>query len=278
MRQQKRIQKAMLHAAILIFTAASLFPLVIVLSGSLRAPGQSAAPLQLFNEITLSSYRVAFETMKYPSALLNSVILTFISVIAVVILASAAAYPMARINSKTSRFLAMFFLSGLIVSGQMALIPIYTVMNALHINDGQLASILMFVTCSLPFSTFLYTGFINSSVPYELEEAAVIDGAGMLRRFWGIVFPLLLPATTAVIITQAVWIWNDFLYPLVFITQADEKPLPLVMIRFLGDRENPTQWNQLFAACVLVTLPMIAAFALLQRYFIGGMTVGAVKG
>ncbi len=278
MRQQKRMQKAMLHAAILIFTAASLFPLVIVLSGSLRAPGQSAAPLQLFNEITLSSYRVAFETMKYPSALLNSVILTFISVIAVVILASAAAYPMARINSKTSRFLAMFFLSGLIVSGQMALIPIYTVMNALHINDGQLASILMFVTCSLPFSTFLYTGFINSSVPYELEEAAVIDGAGMLRRFWGIVFPLLLPATTAVIITQAVWIWNDFLYPLVFITQADEKPLPLVMIRFLGDRENPTQWNQLFAACVLVTLPMIAAFALLQRYFIGGMTVGAVKG
>jgi len=278
MKTRQHVQKAILHAAIILFTVASLFPLVIVLSGSLRAPGQSAAPLQLFSEVTLRSYHVAFETMKYPISLWNSVLLTAVSVIAVVILASAAAYPMARINSRMSRFLSMFFLSGLIVSGQMALIPIYTVMDTLHIKNGQLASILMYVTCSLPFSTFLYTGFINGSVPHELEEAAVIDGAGMLRRFWTIVFPLLLPATTAVIITQAVWIWNDFLYPLVFITQADQKPLPLVMIRFLGDRENPTQWNQLFAACVLCTIPMIAAFSMLQRYFIGGMTVGAVKG
>ncbi len=278
MRTRNRIRSVLLHAAIVLFSAASLYPLVIVLSGSLRPPGQSAAPLNLFEQATMSSYRVAYETMKYPLSLWNSVLLTFVSVTAVVLLASAAAYPMARIQSRTSRFLAMFFLSGLIVSGQMALIPIYTVMDALQIKDGQLASILMFLTCSLPFSTFLYTGFINSSVPYELEEAAVIDGAGLLRRYWGIVFPLLLPATTAVIITQAVWIWNDFLYPLVFITQPDQKPLPLVMIRFLGDRENPTQWNQLFAACVLCTLPMIAAFSLLQRYFIGGMTVGAVKG
>ncbi|QTH41937.1 carbohydrate ABC transporter permease [Cohnella sp. LGH] len=278
MRTRNRIRSILLHAAIALFSVASLYPLVIVLSGSLRPPGQSAAPLNLFEQVTMSSYRVAYETMKYPLSLWNSVLLTFVSVTAVVLLASAAAYPMARIQSRTSRFLAMFFLSGLIVSGQMALIPIYTVMDALQIKDGQLASILMFLTCSLPFSTFLYTGFINSSVPYELEEAAVIDGAGLLRRYWGIVFPLLLPATTAVIITQAVWIWNDFLYPLVFITQPDQKPLPLVMIRFLGDRENPTQWNQLFAACVLCTLPMIAAFSLLQRYFIGGMTVGAVKG
>ncbi len=209
MRTRNRIRSILLHAAIALFSVASLYPLVIVLSGSLRPPGQSAAPLNLFEQVTMSSYRVAYETMKYPLSLWNSVLLTFISVTAVVLLASAAAYPMARIQSRTSRFLAMFFLSGLIVSGQMALIPIYTVMDALQIKDGQLASILMFLTCSLPFSTFLYTGFINSSVPYELEEAAVIDGARPMRRFWTIVFPLLSPTTFFLLVVNIVYVFFD---------------------------------------------------------------------
>ncbi|GBF76138.1 hypothetical protein PA598K_04586 [Paenibacillus sp. 598K] len=278
MKLRQRIGHVWMNAAILATIVISLFPLLIVLSSSLRAPRDSASPLQLFARIDLGSYKVAFKNMDYPVALGNSILLTSVSVVAIVLLAAAAAYPMARLRTRTSNFFSMFFLSGLVVAGQMALIPIYTVMHSLHVSNGQLASIFMFVTCSLPFSTFLYTGFIRSSVPYELEESAVMDGASLWRRFWVIVFPLLLPATTAVVITQGVWIWNDFLYPLVFISQHDAKPLPLVMIRFLGDRENPTQWNQLFAACVLTTLPLMLAFSVMQKYFIGGLTVGAVKG
>lgn len=278
MNQRARLGRLLMNAVAISFIAVSLFPLLIALSSSFRAPRDATSPLQLFANFDLGSYRIAYVNMDYMQALWNSTLLTCISVIAVVLFAAAAAYPMARINSRTSAFFSMFFLAGLVVAGQMALIPIYTVMHTLNISSGQLASILMFATCSLPFSTFLYTGFIRGSVPYELEEAAVIDGAGMFYRFWAIVFPLLLPATTAVIITQGVWIWNDFLYPLVFISQHDAKPLPLVMIRFLGDRENPTQWNQLFAACVLTTLPLMLAFSILQKYFIGGLTVGAVKG
>ncbi|WP_229696137.1 ABC transporter permease subunit [Paenibacillus albidus] len=92
------------------------------------------------------------------------------------------------------------------------------VLYSLHIQTG--------VTCSLPFSTFLYTGFIRSGVPEEVEEAAHIDGAGLLRRFWTVVFPLLIPVTVSVIITQGIWIWNDYFFNMTFISEASQSPSP----------------------------------------------------
>ncbi|MDG0791102.1 carbohydrate ABC transporter permease [Cohnella ginsengisoli] len=169
-------------------------------------------------------------------------------------------------------------MSGLVVPGQMVLIPIIQMIKSVGIPMNQYTPILMFITCSLPFSTFLYTGFIRSGVPEELEEAAHIDGAGMFRRYWQIVFPLLLPVTVSVVITQGVWIWNDYFFNMVFITKTLAAPLPVAMLGFLGDQQNPAQWNVLFAACILCALPLLLAFLALQKYFVGGMTVGAVKG
>lgn len=165
----------------------NLIPLVIVLSTSLRSPDNNTNPLNLFNELSFSSYRDAFERMHFGSAFMNSVVLTGISVVLVVILAAMASYPMARIQSKWSQFLYLFFLAGLVVPGQMVLIPIVQMINSMGIPSTKYTPILMFVTCSLPFSTFLYTGFIRSGVPVEVEEAAHIDGAGLLRRFWTVV-------------------------------------------------------------------------------------------
>lgn len=256
----------------------NLIPLVIVLSTSLRSPGNNTNPLDLFNEISFTSYRTAFERMHFGSALLNSVVLTAISVLLVVIFAAMASYPMARIRSKWSQFLYLFFLAGLVVPGQMVLIPIVQMINSLGIPSTQYTPILMFVTCNLPFSTFLYTGFIRSGVPEEVEEAAHIDGAGLFRRFWTVVFPLLIPVTVSVIITQGIWIWNDYFFNMTFISKSSQSPLPLAMLGFMGDQQNPTQWNVLFAACMLCALPLLIAFSFLQKYFVGGLTVGSVKG
>ncbi|AIQ51285.1 sugar ABC transporter permease [Paenibacillus sp. FSL R7-0331] len=256
----------------------NLIPLVIVLSTSLRSPDNNTNPLNLFNELSFSSYRDAFERMHFGSAFMNSVVLTGISVVLVVILAAMASYPMARIQSKWSQFLYLFFLAGLVVPGQMVLIPIVQMINSMGIPSTKYTPILMFVTCSLPFSTFLYTGFIRSGVPVEVEEAAHIDGAGLLRRFWTVVFPLLIPVTVSVIITQGIWIWNDYFFNMTFISKAADSPLPLAMLGFMGDQQNPTQWNVLFAACMLCALPLLIAFSFLQKYFVGGLTVGSVKG
>ncbi|THF83246.1 carbohydrate ABC transporter permease [Cohnella fermenti] len=273
-----RTRSVFTHVLIILIAFVNLAPLLIVVSSSLRSPGNMTNPLDWFNEFSMTSFRSAFERMHFPTALLNSVILTGVSVVFVVLLAAMAAYPMARIRSKTSKFLYLFFLSGLVVPGQMVLIPIIQMIKDLGIPMNQYTPILMFITCSLPFSTFLYTGFIRSSVPEEMEEAAHLDGAGLFRRFWIIVFPLILPVTVSVVITQGVWIWNDYFFNMVFITKASESPIPVAMLGFLGDQQNPAQWNVLFAACILCVLPLLAAFLFLQKYFIGGLTVGSVKG
>jgi raffinose/stachyose/melibiose transport system permease protein len=100
----------------------------------------------------------------------------------------------------------------------------------------------------------------------------------MWKRYSKIVFPLLKPATVSVIITQSLWIWNDYFFPMVFISKSAQYSLPVGMIQFLGDRENPAQWNVLFAACVLCVLPLIILFTILQKQFINGIAAGAVKG
>jgi raffinose/stachyose/melibiose transport system permease protein len=278
MRNGSPIGKLLTHLAILVLVFINLIPLLIVLSSSLRSPRNMTNPLNWFNEFTLDSFQSAFTRMHFPTALWNSVVLTSVSVFFVVVLAAMAAYPIARIRSRFSKFLYVFFLSGLVIPGQMVLIPILQMIKGLGIPMNQYTPILLFITCSLPFSTFLYTGFIRSGVPEEIEEAAHIDGAGLFRRFWQIVFPLIMPVTVSVIITQGVWIWNDYFFNMVFITKSLDAPLPVAMLGFLGDQQNPAQWNVLFAACILCALPLLLAFLALQKYFVGGLTMGSVKG
>ncbi|MCR8657014.1 carbohydrate ABC transporter permease [Paenibacillus endoradicis] len=278
MKTESRLKRMGTHILLLILVFINLVPLIIVLSSSLRSPRNMTNPLNWFNEFTLESFISAYSRMNFPIALWNSMVLTVVSVVFVVLFAAMAAYPMARIRSRTSQFLYMFFLAGLVVPGQMVLIPIIQMIKGLGIPLGQYTPILMFITCSLPFSTFLYTGFIRSGVPEEIEEAAYIDGAGLSTRFWKIVFPLLLPVTVSVIITQGVWIWNDYFFNMVFITKTIDSPLPVAMLGFLGDQQNPAQWNVLFAACILCALPLLVMFFALQKYFVGGLTMGSVKG
>ncbi|MCI3920798.1 carbohydrate ABC transporter permease [Paenibacillus sp. TRM 82003] len=269
---------ASIQLGVILLTLLNLFPLIIAFSTSLREPNNNSNPLVLFQEISFSSYAAAFDRMHFPTALWNSIVLTGISVVIIVFFAAMAAYPLARIPNKFSKFLYLFFVSGLVVPGQMVLIPIVQMLNGLHISSNEYTPILLFITCSLPFSTFLYTGFIQSGVPVEVEEAAHIDGAGLFKRYWLVVFPLLVPVTVSVVITQGVWIWNDYFFNMIFITKAADQPLPLAMLGFLGDQQNPTQWNVLFAACFLCAFPLLLIFSFLQKYFVGGLTVGSVKG
>lgn len=170
-----------------------------------------------------------------------------------------------------------FFISGLIIPSQMVIVPIAQTFSRLGIPNTRFTPMLMFITCSLPFSVFLFSGFMKS-VPVEIEESAYMDGATLFKRFFIVVFPLLKPATVSAVITQGLWIWNDYFYPMVFISKQAQYSLPVGMLQFLGDKENPAQWNILFAACVLCALPLIVIFMLLQKQFINGIAAGAVKG
>lgn len=268
---------ALIYIILTVFCVLIILPLVIVFSSSLRDPTNMKSPLVLFSQFTLSSYIQAFQNMNYPLEFLNSLLTTGGSVIAIVFIATMAAYPISRVKSKFSRFLYYFFIGGLIVPSQMVIVPIAQMFGRLNIPNTRFTPMIMFITCSLPFSIFLYAGFMKS-VPIEIEESAYLDGANYWTRFFKIVFPLLKPATASVIITQGLWIWNDYFYPMVFVSKSAQYSLPVGMIQFLGDKENPAQWNILFASCVLCALPLIILFVFMQKQFINGIAAGAVKG
>lgn len=281
-KEKERFEKmspkiALLYLLIIAFCVIVILPLVIVFSSSLREPSNQSSPLMLFQQFSLESYKQAFQNMNYPMTLLNSIMTTAGSVVLIVICATMAAYPIGRIKTKTARFLYFFFIAGLIVPSQMVIVPVAQMISRLGIPNTRFTPMLMFITCSLPFSVFLFTGFMKS-VPVEIEESAYLDGANLWTRYATIIFPLLKPAIVSVVITQGLWIWNDYFYPMVFISRQAQYSLPVGMIQFLGDKENPAQWNILFAACVLCALPLILIFALLQKQFINGIAAGAVKG
>ncbi|MDF2801308.1 MAG: sugar transporter permease [Anaerocolumna sp.] len=266
-----------LYIVLTLFCLLVISPLLIVVSSSLREPGNMQSPLRLFIQFSLDSYITAFNKMHYPKQLLNSLMTTGGSVIVIVLISSMASYPISRIKAKLSKGLYYFFIAGLVIPAQMVIVPIAQMFGNLNIPNTRFTPMIMFITCSLPFSTFLYAGFLKG-VPVEVEESAFLDGANMWKRYSKIVFPLLKPATVSVIITQSLWIWNDYFFPMVFISKSAQYSLPVGMIQFLGDRENPAQWNVLFAACVLCVLPLIILFTILQKQFINGIAAGAVKG
>ena len=275
--QKKNVTNLIIHILLCLYTIVTLAPLVIVLSSSFRSIDNMTSHIKLFSEFKLDSYISAFTRMNFPVVFMNSALTTFGSVIVVVIIASMAAYPIARIKNKKSRFLYYFFIAGLVIPSQMVIIPIAQMFNNLGIAYNRFTPMIMFITCSLPFSTFLFTGFMGS-VPISIEEAAYIDGSSLFRRYFGIVFPLLKPATISVIITQGIWIWNDYFFPMVFVSRSSQFSLPVAMIQFLGDRENPAQWNVLFASCILCALPLVVLFLVFQKQFVNGVAAGAVKG
>ncbi len=275
--QKKNVSKLIIHILLCLYTVITLAPLVIVLSSSFRSIDNMTSHIKLFSEFKLDSYISAFTRMNFPVVFMNSVLTTFGSVIIIVLIASMAAYPIARIKNKKSRFLYYFFIAGLVIPSQMVIIPIAQMFNNLGIAYNRFTPMIMFITCSLPFSTFLFTGFMGS-VPISIEEAAYIDGSSLFRRYFGIVFPLLKPATVSVIITQGIWIWNDYFFPMVFVSRSSQFSLPVAMIQFLGDRENPAQWNVLFASCILCALPLVVLFLVFQKQFVNGVAAGAVKG
>ncbi len=267
----------LLYVVIILFCIVVISPLVIVFSSSLRSPENQTSPLALFIEFTGVSYIRAFSNMNYPMQLINSIMTTVGSVLCIVVFATMAAYPIGRIKTKLARFLYFFFISGLIIPSQMVIVPIAQTLNRLGVPNTRFTPMIMFITCSLPFSVFLFSGFMKG-LPVEIEESAYIDGASLPKRFTSIVFPLLQPAIISCVITQGLWIWNDYFYPMVFITKKAQYSLPVGMLQFLGDKENPAQWNVLFAACVLCALPLIIVFLALQKQFVNGIAAGAVKG
>jgi raffinose/stachyose/melibiose transport system permease protein len=171
--------------------------------------------------------------------------------------------------------LTLLLLAGLMIPPQVILIPITDVLRAIGLMGTLKGLVLFNIGYYVPFGVFVFSGFVRT-VPIELEEAAAVDGASRSQIFWRIVFPLLRPASASVMIFLAVWIWNDFIDPLIILGPGRGTTVTTGVYRAVGQYQ--TDFGSVFALMLLATLPMLVFYLSLQRHFVKGLTGGATKG
>lgn len=251
------------------------FPGYILVVLSLKPPSEIAAsPLSLPQSLYLTNYQEAWSSASLGSAIVSSTIITVWSVLLLVILGSLAAYVLVRRQQRLSYGLYLLFLLGLFLPFQLALVPLYAIMNDIGLLGSYYSVIIFSTGYHLPLTIFLYTGFLRA-LPRDYENAALVDGASHFQAFTRVVFPLLRPVTGTVIILTAVFTWNDFLVPLLYLSGSGNETIPVVVYSFVG--QYVAQWGLVFAGLLIGIAPILVLYLVLQRPMIKGFG-GGLKG
>ena len=266
---------ALIQIILIANTFIMLAPIVIMIFSAFKTNIQIfQSPFSVPNFTNLANLARIWTETNFIRYLLNSFLVTGVSMALILTLGTMAAYAIARYRFMGSGLILMFFVAGLTLPLKLAIIPLFILMRDLGILNSHLALIVVYVATGLPTTVFIMTGFIRT-LPSELEDAARMDGASEALIMWKIMLPLVRPALVIAGIQNVVPIWNDFFFPLVFIQSDSLKTLPQGLATFMG--EYNTDWGVLFSGLTLSAAPIIIIYILLSRQFISGMTSGAVK-
>lgn len=262
---------------VLMFISLSiLFPLYITVITALKTPAEAASgSLALPSDPQWGNFALAIELTKFPRAMFSSLVITVFAVAFTLLTNSLVAYAIARSMDTRRVFkgLYFYFISALFVPFAIVMLPIAQVTSTLGL-DNRLGLVILYVIFGLSLNIFIYVGYIRS-IPKELEEAAAMDGASTWTTFWRIIFPLLTPINATVGILTTVWVWNDFMLPLVMLSDRDSFTLPLV--QYVFQSQFTTDYSLAFASYLMALTPLVLVYILAQRWVIGGVTRGAVK-
>lgn len=253
------------------------FPFAMVLLNSVKDKREVRnEPLAWPTEWKWDNFTEAIDRMDYWQALGNSLIITVLSVTAIIITSSMLAYYLARSKTKFSSVTFLILVASMIVPFQALMIPFVGLFGerGLGLPGNQFTIAFFYVGFGVALSTFLYHGFI-SNIPYELDEAAGMDGASAFRTYRSIIFPMLGPVTATVAIINALWIWNDFLLPSVVLLENDQKTLPLRTFVFYGNYTS--DYGLAMAGLLISILPIVVFYFAMQKRIIAGISAGAVK-
>lgn len=277
----KKGKRFLLNVLIILVCSVYLFPIYIVIVNSFKNRAELYENmLALPSKLTFEYYEKAMAKMNFLKAFANSLLVTGISILCIVVLASMTAWMLVRVNHRISNILFMTFVATMLIPFQTLMMPLMQVMgwirDTLHIPmlDTLGGLIYMNIGFGASMAVFLYHGFIKS-IPVSLEEAATIDGCNKFQTFFKIVFPMLKPTTVTVIILDVIWIWNDYLLPSLVISNKDLRTIPLSTAFFFG--QFTIQWNLAMAGLMLTIIPVIIFYLLAQKHIIKGVAAGAVK-
>lgn len=252
------------------------FPVLYALLNSFRTYAEiTKDPMGLPTRITFDNYVTLFQETAFGAAVVNTLIITVVTVVALILTVPMASYGIERVGGRTSTILYYTFIAGLMIPFQVRMIPLVKGFNQVGLYSTLTSVILVHLGGAASFGVLLYCSFLKG-IPIEVEEAAYVDGAGRLRTFWSIVFPMLMPVTSAFVIIQALGLWNDFFVPLVMLDSTSAGTINVAINRMTGLLTS--QWQLIYTGAILAIVPSVIIFASFQRYFVKGMSIGAVKG
>lgn len=258
-----------------LFASISLYPIILMVLSSFKPSAEIfMSPLSLPKSFSLDTYTKLLEKVPFMTYFYNSVIVSVVAVLLILITTSLAAFYIARYTFWWNNILFFIFLMGMMIPIKLGIVPLFILMKNLSLTNSLWSLIFMYTAQGIPLSILILTGFFRT-MPAELEEAARIDGASDLRILWNVVLPLMRPALGTVMIINFIQAWNDFFFPLIFITDEMKKTIPVGMLSLFG--EYSADWGALFAGLTLSSLPMIVLFFVASKQFMEGLTAGAVK-
>ncbi|WP_042216162.1 carbohydrate ABC transporter permease [Paenibacillus borealis] len=274
---RRRVSSVIVFLFLLVGAVITLFPIYMGVLNSLKTEGDMMNNiLAIPRQLEFGNYSDAFEKTNFLRSLGNTVVVAATGLVGIILFSSMAGYKLSRTPGRLSTFLFNLFVLSMLIPFHSIMISLNRISMKLAVQGSTVGLGLIYIGLGVSMAIFLYHGFVKS-IPRDLDEAAVIDGCGELRLFTTIIFPLLLPITTTVAILNLLWMWNDFLLPLLMLTDADQYTLLLSTNMLFGQYGN-NDWSAILSSLVLTMLPVVILYLLLQKYILNGIAEGAVKG
>jgi len=269
-----------------LFFIVFLFPFILVIINSAKSSFEVtqyplALPTQWGNIINNVAKIWTSESVRYPSSLISSAIITITSLVLINLFSAMAGWVLVRTKTKVSSAIFILFVASMVIPFQIVMFPLLswfrtvTVATGIKLLRTYQGIILSYIGFGAPLSIFMFHGFIKS-IPLELEEAATIDGCHKHEIFFKIIFPILKPIQATVLVLNGIWIWNDYLLPLLVLGKGnDVMTIPLAVSNFAGAFVK--QWDLILTAILMAMIPIIIFFLFAQKYIVKGMVAGAIK-
>jgi len=275
--------KTAIYASLFSYLIIVTYPMLWLLYTSLKTDREIfLAPFTLpdWGDLQWLNFSRAWTLGHFGDYFLNSALLTVFTVVLSLLFAAMAAYALARFAFPGARPLFFYFLAGLMIPIQLAIVPLFFQMKDFHLLNSRVGLLIVYVAFGMPFAIFILTGFFRS-LPSTLHESALMDGASELRAFWSIMLPLARPGLITVGIFAFLGTWNEFFMAFMFLSgegSQELRTLPLGLANITIVSQYRSDWGMAFAGLVLMVLPTLSVYAILQRHLTKGITVGALKG
>jgi raffinose/stachyose/melibiose transport system permease protein len=276
MQKRRKLNDILLFAGTLLLALVFFFPILFNIMSAFKSNAEIMKDAIAFPKgLYLDSFKYLLMETEYPRAILNSLILTAISILFMILLIPMAGYAIERHDKRWTRAVFVFFLAGMMIPFQAYMIPLFKELKMLGLYGNLAGPVMIYISGSVGFGSLLYTSFLKG-IPKEIEESAEIDGCSKYGIFWRIVFPLLGPCTATLVVLNGLGIWNDFLMPMLVLPSGQTKTMIVEIFYYVG--EFSSRWDMIFAGTTMSIIPILIVFLSLQRYFVKGIASGAIKG